>query len=326
MDLSLNDLQRQILDSVNRILERRADPHRTRALLEAGKYDDELHADLAEAGFLELIAAGAGPLEAALVCERVARAAGLVATTATGLVYPMITGETAPGPVALANGARTPFRMGQHASVILILQGDDALRLTPRPGDVEPVDNDRTGWPLARLKPEALQRAERVGPGARLLDWWRTALAIEAAGAMRGALATTVRYVTERVQFGRPIGTFQAIQHRLGQLTVQAEGSYWLAMEAAFLDAEPRAAARAATWATATSPLLLRETQQMHGAMGFTREYPLHLWTMRLPALQRELGGLSSHARANARLHVPTTPFSSAPVARASAPEEDVTA
>jgi len=35
----------------------------------------------------------------------------------------------------------------------------------------------------------------------------------------------------------------------------------------------------------------------MHGAMGFTREYPLHVWTMQLPALQSELGGLSAHAR-----------------------------
>src|SRR5690242_16345353 len=100
MDLTPDDLQRQILDSVGRILERRADPQRTRALLEAGEYDAELHADLAEAGFLDLPVAGGGPLEAALVCEAVARAAGLVAATATGLVYPMLVGEAAPGPVA----------------------------------------------------------------------------------------------------------------------------------------------------------------------------------------------------------------------------------
>ena len=304
MDLTPNDLQRQILDSVERILERRCDPQRIRGLIETGRYDEELHDDLARAGFLGLPVAGAGPLEAALVCERVARAAGLVAATATGLVYPMLTGEAAPGPVALADGAARPFRMGQFARAILILHDDEALRLTPRSGDVEPVDNDRTGWPLARLKPEALQRAESLGPGsgARLRDWWRTAIALDAAGAMRGALAVTVRYVSERVQFGRPIGSFQAIQHRLAQLTVQAEGAYWLALEAAYRQADPQAAARAATWATATTPLVLRETQQMHGAMGFTREYPLHLWTMRLPALQRELGGRAAHARAAARL------------------------
>jgi hypothetical protein len=216
----------------------------------------------------------------------------------------MLTAEAAPGPVALADGAGRPFRMGQFARTILILDDDHALRLDPSPGDVEPVDSDRTGWPLARLREGALARAESLGAGSgdRLRDWWRTALAIDAAGAMRGALAVTVRYVSERVQFGRPIGSFQAIQHRLAQMTVQVEGAYWLAMEAAYQQARPQAAARAATWATLNTPVVLRETQQMHGAMGFTREYPLHLWTMRLPALQRELGGLSSHARATAKL------------------------
>jgi len=312
MDLTLNDLQRQILDSVERILEHSGDPQRIRGLLEAGAYDQALHDSLAEAGFLELPLAGAGPLEAALVCERIARGAGLVAATATGLVYPMMTGEAAPGPVALADGVDKPFRMGQFARAILILRDREALRLTPRAGDVEPVDNDRTGWPLARLRPEALQRAESLGPasGDRLRDWWRTAIAIDAAGAMRGAIAVTVRYVSERVQFGRPIGTFQAIQHRLAQMTVQAEGAYWLALEAAYRDAEAGTAARAATWAATATPLVLRESQQMHGAMGFTREYPLHLWSMRLPALQRELGGRQAHARDAARLR-------SAPEARA---------
>src|SRR5690606_14893658 len=102
------------------------------------------------------------------------------------------------------------------------------------------------------LRPGALDRAERLGRSAaeRLTDWWRTALAIEAAGVMRGALAATTRYVTERVQFGRPIGSFQAIQHRLAQMTVQAEGTYWLALEAAYRNADSAHAARAATWAT----------------------------------------------------------------------------
>jgi len=304
MDLTPNDVQRQILDSVGRILERRTDPQRTRSLLESGQYDIELHADLAEAGFLALPLSGAGPLEAALVCERVAEKAGLITTAATGLVFPMVANKVAPGPVALADGPDKPFRMGQFAKVILVLDGDRALMLSPSLDDVEPVANDRTGWPLAKLSRQALSNAESLGPGSaeRLRNWWRTAIAVEAAGVMRGAVATTARYVTERIQFGRPIGTFQTIQHRLAQMTVQVEGVYWLALEAAYRNAEPLFASRAATWAASAAPLVLRETQQMHGAIGFTREYPLHLWTMRLPALQRELGGLSSHARFTAKL------------------------
>jgi alkylation response protein AidB-like acyl-CoA dehydrogenase len=165
------------------------------------------------------------------------------------------------------------------------------------------VNNDRTGWPLARLDPRALARAEPLGPGAgeALRNWRRVAIALEIAGAMRGALNTTVTYVKDRVQFGRPIGSFQAIHHRLAHLAVLVEGTYWLALEAAWRGAAPTAAAAAAAQATASAPLVLRETQQMHGAIGFTREYPLHLWTLKLPALQRELGGASGHARAVAK-------------------------
>ncbi len=304
MDLTPNDVQRQILESVDRILERRTDVQRTRGLLEAGRYDAELHADLAEAGFLTLPLSGGGPLEAALVAERVAEKAGLIATAATGLVFPMVTGRAAPGPVALADGPDKPFRLGQFAKAIMVLDGDRALLLSPAPDDVEPVANDRTGWPLAKLNKSALSNAETLGPGSAelLRNWWRTAIAVEAAGVMRGAVATTARYVTERIQFGRAIGTFQTIQHRLAQMTVQVEGVYWLALEAAYRNADPIFASRAATWAASAGPVVLRETQQMHGAIGFTREYPLHLWTMRLPALQRELGGLSSHARFTAKL------------------------
>jgi alkylation response protein AidB-like acyl-CoA dehydrogenase len=300
MDLTPNDIQRQALDAVDRILQRNGDTSHNKKLVEQIQYDEALHAELAGAGFFDLaLTEGAGPLDAALVVERLAENAAVLAASATALVFPMVTGETAAGPVALSNGQGSPFRMGQFATSVLILDGDVAKRLDVGPGDVEPVNNDRTGWPLARLSAAALQRAPALGPGKgdELRNWWRTAIALEAAGAMKGALRQTVGYVKDRVQFGRPIGSFQAIQHRLAQLTVGAEGAYWLGLEAAYRGAPAEAAAAAAAYVTSNAPLLLRETQQMHGAIGFTREYPLHLWTMRLPALQRELGGLTRHAR-----------------------------
>ena len=304
MDFTPNDIQRQALDAVDRILERNGGWSQNRKLVEATAYDQGLHDELAGAGFFDLaLTEGAGPLDAALVVQRIAESAAVVAAAATGLVYPMVVGEAPSGPVALANGNGAPFRMGQFATTVLILDGDTAKRLDVAPGDVTPVNNDRTGWPLARLSEAALQRAPALGPGSgeALRNWWRVGLALEAAGAMRGAVKTTVDYVKERVQFGRPIGSFQAIQHRLAQLTVHVEGSYWLGLEAAYRGAQAKAAAAAAAYVSMNAPLVLRETQQMHGAIGFTREYPLHLWTMRLPALQRELGGAAQHARAVAR-------------------------
>jgi alkylation response protein AidB-like acyl-CoA dehydrogenase len=305
MDLSPNDVQRQIISSVDRILERNGGVKRSLVLIDQGKYDLALHEELAKGGFLDLaIGQGTTMLDAALVVERIAAGAGLIAAGATALVFPALTGTAAPGPVALARSNGAPFRMGQHARAILILDGDRASLLEPKPGDLELVNNDRAGWPLARLKPEALARARglNTGSGAKLADWWRVSLALEAAGTMRGALATTVRYLKERIQFGKPLGAFQSLQHRLAQMTVQVEGSYWLALEAAFREADPVRATTAAAYATSAASTIFRETQQMHGAIGFTREYPLHAWTMRLPALQRELDGVSAHARALARL------------------------
>jgi alkylation response protein AidB-like acyl-CoA dehydrogenase len=201
--------------------------------------------------------------------------------------------------VALASRLDAPIRFAPYARAVLIAHGDEALLLDLKQGDADPVDSSRTGWPLGRLSKDRLvdARALGAGSGELLRGWWRVALALETAGVMRGALDKTVQYVKERVQFGRPIGSFQAIPHRLAQLCVQLEGVRWLALKAAYDRADPVGAAAAATWAAATAPLVFRETQQMHGAMGFTREYPLHAWTMRLPALQRELGGLMSHSR-----------------------------
>lgn len=305
MDFRPSDTQRQILDSVSRILERATGWAHNKTLIDQNAYDHDLHAELEAGGFLSLpLADGAGPMDAALVVERLAEDAAVLAGAATALVFPMVVGEPADGPVAIAAGAGAPFRLGQFARTVLILDGDDARRLEPRPSDVAVVANDRTGWPLARLSEDALARARRLAPGAgvALRNWWRVGLALETAGAMRGALATTVAYVKERVQFGRPIGSFQVIHHRLAQMTVEVEAAYWLALEAAYHDADAGRAATAAAHAARHAPLVLRETQQMHGAMGFTREYPLHLWTMRLPALQRELGGAIGHARDVAKM------------------------
>lgn len=305
MDLTLNEQQQQIVDAVDRVIERNDEHRPAMKLIEEGKYDETLHNTLQESGFLLVaLEEDLGPLEAALVVDAVCRGGGLVAAGATAIVFPMVTGEVAPGPVALAgNRGEHPFRFAQHASTILIEDGDKVLRLDTTPDDVELVDNDRCGFPLGRLKSNALGRAKAIdAPADRLRDWWRTALAVETAGTMHGAFKTTLQYVKDREQFNRPIGSYQALQHRLAQLTVQIEGARWLGFQAAYKNAEPSHAATAVTYAIGTAPLAFKETQQMHGAIGFTREYHLHVWSMRLPTLQRELGGAMQHARSLTQL------------------------
>ena len=300
MDLTLDATQAQIADALDRMLARASRVQQSIRLVEEGAYDFALHRELEDAGFLDLpLTQGAGTLEAAIVVEAVARRPGVVSVGASGLVYPCLTGASAQGPVALARSLTAPIRFAPFVRQVLVDNGDEALLATVEPGTAEPVDSGRAGWSLGRFKADIGEtKSLGAGSGEQLRNWWRVALALESAGAMRGAVDKTVQYVKERIQFGRPIGSFQAIQHRLAQLCVQVEGTRWLAFKAAYDRADPVSAAAAASWAAATAPLVFRETQQMHGAMGFTREYPLHAWTMRLPALQRELGGLMSHARA----------------------------
>lgn len=300
MDLTPNSMQSQILDAVERILARNGRVQRAVRLMEEDAYDFALHRELTDAGYFDLpLMAGAGPLEAGMVVEAVAHRAGVVSAGGSGLVWPALTGESAPGPVAMTTSITAPFRFAPFAKAVLVDGGEEALVLELEPGDAEPVDGGRTGWPLGRLAAGKLEQARGLGPGSadRLRNWWRVAIALETAGVMRGALDKTVQYVKERVQFGQPIGSFQTIQHRLAQLAVQVEGARWLALKAAYDNADPVSAATAAAWAATTAPLVFRETQQMHGAIGFTREYPLHGWTMRLPALQREMGGATRHSR-----------------------------
>lgn len=305
VDLTPSEQQQFVLDAVGKLLEQHAGEARAMELLPDGGYDAALDTALDDAGF-GAIALGdeTGALEAALVAHEVALASGTVSFAARSLVAPMVLGEVPEGPVTLArNGATVPLRFGPHARTVLLDAGEEARRLVVSPDDWEPVDNGRAGYPLARLKPGSALGAASLGPGSgeRLRSWWRVALALETAAAMKGAVDTTVTYVKDRVQFSRPIGSFQAVQHRLAQCTVWIEGARWLALEAAAKGAPADGAATAAGHATGAADSVFRETHQLHGAMGFTREYQLHVFTMRLPALLQELGGPSAHRRALAR-------------------------
>jgi alkylation response protein AidB-like acyl-CoA dehydrogenase len=98
--------------------------------------------------------------------------------------------------------------------------------------------------------------------------------------------------VKERRQFGRPLGAFQALQHRLAECTVLALGARWIALEAAFLRADAARAELAATQAAVAAKRVFREAHQLHGAMGLTREHDLFLWSTRLPALGVEVAAI----------------------------------
>jgi alkylation response protein AidB-like acyl-CoA dehydrogenase len=302
LNLELDDDQREILGAVESLLTRHAGPARAIELARKADYDFALDAALAEAGFDAAMdpESNEGALEATLIVEAVARAAGVTSLAACALVAPAVIGRALPGPIALGSGdASAPVRFGAHARTLLWLDGESARFASLEAGDAEAVASN-FGYPLGRIVPEVLDRSESLGPrsGERLRNWWRLAIAAEAVGAMSAALDQTVAYLKERRQFGRSIASFQAVQHRLADCAVRVEGSRWLVYEAAYQHAPEEGSACAAAHALESARQVVRETHQLSGAIGFTREHDLHVWSMRVHALGSELSGAGGHRRA----------------------------
>jgi alkylation response protein AidB-like acyl-CoA dehydrogenase len=303
LDFELSEEQGAILEAVETLLAQHAGAARAIELGPKGEYDHALAEALTQAGFSG-VALGdeTGALDATLVVEAVARACGVMSAGAEILVAPMVAGRSLPGPIGLAlAGQESPIRYGAQARTLLVSDGDEARVVSLAPGDSEPVKSN-FGYPMGRVR---LRPGDGdslgAGSGLALRSWWRLAIAAEAVGTMGAALDVTLDYVKRRRQFGRAIGSFQAVAHRLAQCAVLKEGSRWLTYEASHHGAQPEGAATAAAHAVDAAQRVFNETHQFTGAMGFTREHDLHAWSMRLWALRLELDGAAGQRRAVAR-------------------------
>lgn len=158
-----------------------------------------------------------------------------------------------------------------------------------------------------------------VVPDDRLLigdtpsrDTWRAvdesvlvATALQCAEMVGGAdrvLETTADYVKERHQFGRPIGTFQAVQHHVADMATSVEAGRWATHQALWRLAEGLPAAREVAIAKAwCAPMYTTVTQlahQLHGGAGIVVEHDLHLWSERAKVTQVHFGGRDVQLRA----------------------------
>ncbi len=176
---------------------------------------------------------------------------------------------------------------GAAADVVILARGTDLYL----------VDGDAAGLtrtPLPTL--DATRRLARItfqGTPARrvhgtphLRDLAVTALAAEQLGGAERCLEMAVAYAKTREQFGQPIGSFQAIQHRCADLLVTLETARSAARHAARLAADgspdlPTYAAIARTVCTSAYTTLAGENIQLHGGIGFTWEHDAHLYLRR---------------------------------------------
>lgn len=179
-----------------------------------------------------------------------------------------------------------------------VLVGGDApaLRRLPAGGGGARQAFDLT-HPLGAVAPGALSDAVHLPPGA-----WaaaeaaaRTAACAEIIGACARTLERTLDYVRERRQFGRPVGSFQAVKHALADVFVDLENTRTATYHAAWAwdagrpDAD-LAIEVAASYAGETGPRLVGACIQAHGGVGFTWDSGLHLALRRVRRLAADLG------------------------------------
>ena len=156
--------------------------------------------------------------------------------------------------------------------------------------------------PLGWLETEGAPALRLGGEDAlnAFLDRGAVAYAAEMLGGASRAMELSVEYAKERVQFGRPIGSFQAVKHRCADMLVDVEGMrssvYWAAwcISAAHEDASV-AASTAKVWCSDASRRVMGSALQVHGGIGFTWEHDIHLFLKRAQLDQMRFGDAAFH-------------------------------
>jgi alkylation response protein AidB-like acyl-CoA dehydrogenase len=135
---------------------------------------------------------------------------------------------------------------------------------------------------------------------AHLFDAGALAVTAEAVGAAEAALRLTAGYAKQRIQFGRPIGTFQAVKHPLAEMYVDTQSFQSLVYYAAWCMDEghkdlPLAVSRAKAYASEALPRIGIDAVQLHGGIGYTWEYDAHLYLKRAKWLRPAFGDADWH-------------------------------
>lgn len=252
--------------------------------------NDRLEHLLEENGFYDIAATELGMLGAVLLIDAVGRTPFSVETVGSALIAPLFGLRGLSRPVAIIDSARSgPVRFLTSGCAALVDAGDHVRII--KHARVEPVHSFLAS-PFGSLIGDPFVASTRLDdvPIDRFRQYRRLGVSAEIVAAMFRALEMTVDYTRQRVQFGKPIATFQAVAHRLAECAAIVDAARWLVLRAASTQ-EPVHASVAIAYAQDACERLIWETNQLHGAVGLTLEYPLHYWNYRLRVLQGEAGG-----------------------------------
>ena len=203
----------------------------------------------------------------------------------------------------LVVSARAPGSRGSDHVSLFVVPGEAAgLSRTPLPTMDQTRRQAALRFEDVRVDADALLGEEggAAAPLRRALDLGAIALAAECVGGAQRALDLSVAYAKERVQFGRPIGSFQAIKHKCADMMVRVETARSAVCYAACVAAEDRpelgvAASLAKAWCSEAYYRCAAESIQIFGGVGFTWEYDPHLYFKRARASESLLGTPAWH-------------------------------
>jgi len=335
MQFGFSDEQRTFQASMRTFLEHECTPQHVRALWDGDTgRSRERWARLAEMGLLGLLVPerqgglGMDEIDLVLLLEETGRAAlpePVLDTAAVGV--PLLAGlegsaladswlrRVPTGDAILAVGHRAnAFVADAHVADLLLLQQDDELHAVPRARvDVtrQPCNDPSRRLFSVTWSPAGDTRVARGAEAKRLLaaalDRGALGAAAQLLGAGQQMVDLAVRYATQREQFGRPIGSFQAVKHMLANVAVRLEFARPVVYRAAFSVARAVATravdvSQAKVAAGEAAARAARVALQVHGAMGYTWEVDLHIWMKRAWALGLAWGSTAWHRERVARI------------------------
>ncbi len=314
MDFDLSDEQREIKDTARSLLSERSKPAKVREHAEARTRDDGLWKELCELGWPGIAideaqgGQGLGMVELATLCEELGYACAPVPFLSNAIAgiaiaeagsdeqkskwLPGIASGEGRGAAAVNRDDPALVLDADGAEVLVLPGGDGARLVAAADAEVEPLELIDATRSYARV---SVSGGDELGDVNAAICKAQIANAAELTGIAHRALEMAVDYAKEREQFGRAIGSYQAVSHRCASMLLAFEESRSLTYYAAWVaDAEPEslplAAAMAGARAADAAWDVVNASLQVHGGIGFTWEHDLQFWFKRARAGGQMLG------------------------------------
>jgi len=299
MNFDLTDDQVALRDGIRSLLAGRFSMERVREGFDRSMFDE-----LAEAGVFSLRADGFSWADSVVVYEELGRGC---------IPGPLVGSAGADAVVDVIEGRSGDAVWIEHLASLdrLLTLSDDGIREI-RASSILGVEAD---WPLDPLSPahrvDSLPEGELIGTAieaSTLLNELTLLTAAQQVGLASALVDMSVGYAITREQFGRPIGSFQAVKHMCAEMAVKAEVARAAVQAAACIMDDPntgdamRSLHGAKIVAGEAAIMNGRTATQVYGGMGFTWEVDVHLYLKRAWVLETRFGSADTHADAVAEM------------------------